>query len=629
MKSGVMENVFYNEGWSLLSSGKELEPLIFSNGKNQKDIVDEVVGHIKSGKKIVFINGVCGTGKSAIALNIARRLGRASIVVPVKALQKQYEQDYMGKMGIIKTNGSPLKISMITGRENHKSLYKEDANCADPYLPDTIKLIEKNYDIIKRFYKDNPLMGNKDLPPIKTLRRISIAPANPYWSPLVPADKDMPLSDARKKRYRGLGGQDFIFYHRKEGCGYYDQYQAYIDSDVIIFNSAKYKIETLLNRKPETDVDIIDEADEFLDSFANQQSINLTKLGQSLTMLANGNPDIVSQCKEIVELIEKEEMDKGPLMINEDSIYPLEETSVYKILRLLLTTTELENEIHQDELTYLSKGFEIAAQFIPFSEQTFLTFRRDDKDLFASLVTTNLSQQFRELVDKNKAIVLMSGTLHNPKLIEKVFGVPGGVVVDAEIKAPGVIEIIRTGKEFDCKYSTFQAKKKTREDYLKALDLAIGKAPRPTLVHINAFEDLPSEMEKQLYGLKNVMTKGELNAQQEQDKDGEFVRAFKRKDRSILFSTKCSRGIDFPGDICNSIVFTKYPNPNMNDTFWKVLQQTHAEFFWEFYRDKARREFLQRVYRALRSEKDHVYVLSPDLRVLDAVRGLQMIQGKV
>ena len=125
------------------------------------------------------------------------------------------------------------------------------------------------------------------------------------------------------------------------------------------------------------------------------------------------------------------------------------------------------------------------------------------------------------------------------------------------------------------------------------------------------------------------MTKGELNAQQEQDKDGEFVRAFKRKDRSILFSTKCSRGIDFPGYICNSIVFTKYPNPNMNDTFWKVLQQTHAEFFWEFYRDKARREFLQRVYRALRSEKDHVYVLSPDLRVLDAVRGLQMIQGKV
>ena len=49
----------------------------------------EVLDNIKRGKKIIFIHGVCGTGKSAIALNIARALGRASVVVPVKALQKQ------------------------------------------------------------------------------------------------------------------------------------------------------------------------------------------------------------------------------------------------------------------------------------------------------------------------------------------------------------------------------------------------------------------------------------------------------------------------------------------------------------------------------------------------------------
>jgi Rad3-related DNA helicase len=49
----------------------------------------------------------------------------------------------------------------------------------------------------------------------------------------------------------------------------------------------------------------------------------------------------------------------------------------------------------------------------------------------------------------------------------------------------------------------------------------------------------------------------------------------------------------------------------------------HPEFFWDFYRDKARREFLQRIYRALRSKDDHVYILSPDTRVLDAVREMQ------
>ena len=39
-------------------------------------------------------------------------------------------------------------------------------------------------------------------------------------------------------------------------------------------------------------------------------------------------------------------------------------------------------------------------------------------------------------------------------------------------------------------------------------------------------------------------------------------------------------------------------------------------FIWDFYKDKARRELLQRVYRGLRSKDDHVFLLSPDDRVL-------------
>jgi len=34
-----------------------------------------------------------------------------------------------------------------------------------------------------------------------------------------------------------------------------------------------------------------------------------------------------------------------------------------------------------------------------------------------------------------------------------------------------------------------------------------------------------------------------------------------------------------------------------------------------FYMDKARREFLQRIYRGLRSQEDHIFLLSPDIRV--------------
>ena len=97
------------------------------------------------GVKVVLVHGVCGTGKSAIALNIARSVGKASIVVPVKGLQRQYEEDYTHTKYVLKQNGQKMKIAMITGRENHDSIIKPGISCADPFLPDTIKITEKNF----------------------------------------------------------------------------------------------------------------------------------------------------------------------------------------------------------------------------------------------------------------------------------------------------------------------------------------------------------------------------------------------------------------------------------------------------------------------------------------------------
>ena len=98
--------------WSLYEKGEFQKPLVFSNGKSQEDIVKEVLEAVKKGDKMIFIKGVCGTGKSAIALNIAKEMGRASIVVPVKVLQKQYEEDYASRKYLLKEeiliSGIPL-----------------------------------------------------------------------------------------------------------------------------------------------------------------------------------------------------------------------------------------------------------------------------------------------------------------------------------------------------------------------------------------------------------------------------------------------------------------------------------------------------------------------------------------
>jgi Rad3-related DNA helicase len=110
------------------------------------------------------------------------------------------------------------------------------------------------------------------------------------------------------------------------------------------------------------------------------------------------------------------------------------------------------------------------------------------------------------------------------------------------------------------------------------------------------------------FSLKNIISRETLKEIQN-DKTGKDVSRFKNKEVDVLFSTKCTRGIDFPGDQCNSIIFTKYPNPDVKSPFWNILKKTNPNSYWDFYKDKAKRELMQRIYRGLRFKEDHVYLL--------------------
>src|SRR3989344_6408885 len=109
----------------------------------------------------------------------------------------------MSKKYLIKQNGSKLKIAMITGRENHDSIIFPGESCASPYLPDTIKITEKNAGKVREYYKNNPFIHSNGVPEIHKMKRISIAPSNPYWSPILPAEMELSqLKDAKKIRYK-------------------------------------------------------------------------------------------------------------------------------------------------------------------------------------------------------------------------------------------------------------------------------------------------------------------------------------------------------------------------------------------------------------------------------------------
>ncbi len=625
LKEKKFEGIFDKKHWSLYSDDKKLDPLIFSNGKSQEDIVEEIVGLINEGNKVIFLHGVCGTGKSAIALNIARSLGKASIVVPIKSLQRQYEEEYMENKYVIKPNGKKMKIAMMTGRDNHDSIIEPGKSCAYPYLPDTIKITEKNAGKLREFYSENPFINNNRVPGLRELKRISIAPSNPYWSPILPAEVDLgQLKDAKKRKYTGMFGKKFVFYHRKSGCSYYDQYLSYFDADVIIFNSAKYLAEVAMNRKPRTDVEIIDEADEFLDSLSNQIELNLTRLAGALRLLVPDSDSAITSIKKILDLLDLEEKNKRAIGVDEDKVYHINEGKIKNILEIFLGDSELQAEVAIDDLNYANVALEASRNFKDSWKDTYSAYKKDEEGLKAVLVTTDLSKKFRHIVDGNKAVVLMSGTLHSPRVLKNIFGIEDFASVDAETLNQGAIEICRTGKEFDCRYSNFKSEKFSREDYLRVLSGIVDKAKKPVLAHVNAFSDLPSSDEVMGLGINNLISRERLKELQFEDKTGKRVSLFREGANEVLFTTKCSRGIDFPGERCNSVVFTKYPNPNVKDTFWRILQKTHPDYYWDFYKDKARREFLQRIYRAVRSKNDHVYVMSPDSRVLDAVRNLQV-----
>src|SRR3989344_5941235 len=121
--------------WNLYEGEKFLKPLCFSNGKTQDHVVQEILKLIDEGNKIIFVRGICGTGKSAIALNLARTLGKTSIIVPCKNLQNQYKRDYEGDKYLTKVSGGgKMKISVIVGRNNFDCQFYKDNDRAIPRI---------------------------------------------------------------------------------------------------------------------------------------------------------------------------------------------------------------------------------------------------------------------------------------------------------------------------------------------------------------------------------------------------------------------------------------------------------------------------------------------------------------
>ena len=607
-------------------TGKKLEPLRFSNGKTQDDVVNEVLDLISKGNKIIFIRGVCGTGKSAIALNIAKNFSKSSIVVPIKSLQEQYERDYTQKMFITKDSGSPLKISVIKGRNNFSCTYA-GGKADNPEIPCIIELKERNTEKLVKYVDENPNVSKDDFTNVSDIIRMNVAAACPYWAPIMPSELNPKLLDNYKKiKYEAVCGKEYAIFQRKKGCPYYDQYISYSNSDVLIFNGAKYQIENLMGRKPKTDIEIIDECDEFLDNFSNEHRINLNRLHSAISSLIISNREKKIVAKELIQEINK--------ILFDPSIIDIQKIRSSPIIKLADKVLESPNLAEDEEINYFNDVVEIFRSFENVLDETYISIDKMEKDenqkglfsnsyskednVFINIVSINLAEKLKELIESNKVLVLMSGTIHSEEVLRDIFGLKDFKIIEAETQNPGMIAFERTGLERNCSYTSFNSKTIDRKTYLKIMDVCIANAKSPILVHVSAFKDLPTEDENKLYKFENLITQEELSKEQQ---NANSIKDFISGNKKVLFTTKCSRGVDFAGDKCNSIVITRFPYPNIQGLFWKILKKEQPEKFMEFYLDKARRDLIQKVARGVRFKGDKVSLWSPDIRVINSKIG--------
>jgi len=549
--------------------------------KDQSDLVREVLDAFES-YDIVLLQGAVGTGKSVIALHIIAEYLKGIIQTPTKALEEQYHRDYeMGEKQILLDNGKPLKIRGIRGRANFLCPYKGDVNCGSRKLPCTRQLKEGE-------------------------TRFDAASECKYWSPIYSID----FASRTARRFYSKGIDVSIleydsFYGKKgivtrsEICPYYKQYLAYTeDSVALVMNSALWEIETFVGRKPKVLVEIIDEADAYLDSLCLQVRITRSTLKKYF--------------KKYEDIVIKED----PFLINNiwESFDDLMAFVKEKTKKRRYHGPPPDIEAFDSLLKGLKVFNNITNTFarlpivISFLNRAYVDIslgmdkkKGDDKDKDRVIIyISEPSFTLRELRKRSaRKWLLMSATFQKAEVLDEIFGIDDYGICIGDMRFPGTIYARRTGKEMIVTHKKWEKEIGFVERYCKVRDEIISKATPPKLI--------------QVWG-KRYLEGLDINSKSLRDT------AIFEEDKDEMWSTVANRGVDLPDDKCRSIILLKYPLPKWNDPVLQTLRKkVGEEAFQLYYHDIAERNLVQQVGRGIRHENDWCEVWSPDLKVFEAL----------
>ena len=573
------------------TNGKIVKPRKYPCGKSQDFLVEELVEAYSKGAKRVILQAAPGTGKSLIALltffNLYGKNGKGIVVVPTKALQIQYSEDYGGKKFIIGEPDNPLSIGFIWGRRNFKC----------PLNP-------------QKYYCDNAPCVN-ELKYASIIDKIDSCPF--YNKPLTRKQFEKIVEVFGEDNfqivteYKTVTGLEYVIYRRRNGnlvygCPYYEQFIQYATKDVIVLNDKMWFFEKRLGRIVAYDFEILDEFDTIFLSHLPKINVNYVEYIQTLldfTRKYKPNDDVEESMLEILQANLRKVKYMFKKVKTKDDLLEV----VDQLLNLKIEYIDIFQHADEEVEKIFSK-IEFIKDILNRFYSIYEFVRRGNKILLICIEPKdyykNTILKYSDYADRK--ILFMSATPLNEFLLREMFGIVPDEWIKGEVKVPGICYL---GGTFTMEVSgkQFINNLNYRKKYAEHLYDTIIKA-RLEVNNILGIVTAKKYIEA-LRRFKQMFIP--------YDEDGTLLEKFRKGEIDEVWTTRAFRGIDLPH--CHGIIMTKYPFPELNDPFWMALRDRRPHLFKSLYNWIAEITLFQSICRALRDENCWVVIYSPDAKV--------------
>lgn len=667
--------------WTLYDKdGKYLNFLVWVGG-NQKKCVEDIVKNFNVKKfdekgnelqKKLMLDSKCGSGKSAIVLHVIKESGRGIIVVPSKVLQEQYRRDWGGDGGnyILKNDGSKLKIGTMFGRRNFGCRFSNNTvDCDNWELPCKRKL---------KKYESRYIVGSECPYFVGTSYHENIINQWKANDKLDEITNILGCNDV--KYYKTVNGKNYGLFVRdniSSVCSYYRQFYNYLDDvcDVIIMNKDKWKLETW--RKPEVNIECIDESDEFLNSLNESQDISrltiermynevkekeetdklvietsnidrkynskLVELKREVSKLQSvadsyiihSRLNEISLIQKVLENNEKKRQNaikdlfelpkmKNDIMIHFDLVVDMvkrrrneiinNDNGLIKEIKIFTDRIKNINDERDAENERLESILQKAEIISKYNEKYVLSVSGNEDNEKLCYNIPYPDLILKDLLSRScKKILFCSATRHSEYTERELFGLIYDLVIVGRRDQPGTLEILKP------KFGMIKAEYKVLQDEENYV-----MYHRILIYCVKALNDRGNTLvltpgKDYIEHLVDYLKKENCNYVY--DFSGKEEKRLTGKGNTVTISTRMKRGVDLRDDMCRVIIWTKFPLKNRNDDYIKALflRFNDDSKTWRILNDMATQDAIQGVCRGLRHEKDTCTFATPDIKVFDCI----------